>query len=193
MRNSEFVDEAHIPDADFSIILSAEKMLKRLAAGLFLNSGWWICRSTEQFPPGHVHVFSCFRFRWICRFILMMSIRCYLHEICNYILLYYVNCVHMKIIIYIYINQLRIYMHMFRVSVRHTYSKTSGKGSLGSLCVLVLWTPRRLGTRNIFVTQVVVGDDTMVWVFMDFQIFCLYIVICIMFLFLFICDLNFCC
>jgi len=35
-----FLNEAHIPDADFSIILSAEKMLKRLAAGLFLNTGW---------------------------------------------------------------------------------------------------------------------------------------------------------
>lgn len=121
MRNSEFVDEAHIPDADFSIILSAEKMLKRLAAGLFLNSGWWICRSTEQFPPGHVHVFSCFRFRWICRFILMMSIRCYLHEICNYILLYYVNCVHMKIIIYIYKSITYIYAYVSCVCQTHLF------------------------------------------------------------------------
>lgn len=53
--------------------------------------------------------------------------------------------------------------------------KHQGKGSLGSLCVLVLWTPRRLGTWNIFVIKVVVGDDKMVWFSM---FFCLYIMTC---------------
>lgn len=47
-----------------------------------------------------------------------------------------------------------------------SYPTTSGKGSLGSLCVLVLWTPRRLGTRNIFVE-----DDKMRWFSWIFQIF----------------------
>ena len=58
--------------------------------------------------------------------------------------------------------------------------KTSGKGSLGSLCVLVLWTPRRLGTRNIFVIKVVVGDDKMLWFSMEFAFsrFFLHIMTC---------------
>lgn len=86
VRNSEFVDEAHIPDADFSIILSAEKMLKRLAAGLFLNSGGWICRSTERFTRG-MFMFFMFQIRMKLQIHIAVFFGCYLYEICSYIIL----------------------------------------------------------------------------------------------------------
>lgn len=56
MQNSEFVDEAHIPDADFSIILSAEKMLKRRLGCSSTAGGEFVDQLSSSYP-GHVHVF----------------------------------------------------------------------------------------------------------------------------------------
>ena len=109
--------------------------------------------------------------------------------------------------IYIYVYQLRIYniyiyisyIHVSCVCVRHTVVNTlmlpliqkhQGKGSLGSLCVLVLWTPRRLGTWNIFVIKVVVGDDKMVWFSMFFFV-CISWPVFLPYIFFAIHDLDF--